>query len=79
MLNIISLTPNTYKMNLEELNLYGINPNIKSFRDELNRVVIINRFGNNLYSITIKDKKYSTITTDVVSESLKTYITIKKI
>tara|TARA_B100001248_G_C27368796_1_gene450521 strand:- start:96 stop:335 length:240 start_codon:yes stop_codon:yes gene_type:complete len=79
MLNIINLTPNTYKMNLEELNLYGINPNIKSFRDELNRVVIINRFGNNLYSITIKDKKYSTITTDVVSESLKTYITIKKI
>jgi hypothetical protein len=79
MLNIISLTPNTYKMNLEELILYGINPNIKSFRDELNRVVIINRIGNNLYSITIKDKKYSTITTDVVSESLKTYITIKKI
>lgn len=79
MSNIINLTPNTYKMNLEELNLYGINPNIISFRDELNRVVTVNRFGNNLYSITIKDKKYSTITTDVVSDSLKTYITTKKI
>lgn len=79
MSNIINLTPDTYKMNLEELNLYGINPNITSFRDELNRVVTVNRFGNNLYSITIKDKKYSTITTDVVSDSLKTYITTKKI
>lgn len=55
-------------MNLEELNLHGINPNITSFRNELNRVVTINRFGNNLYSITIKDKKYSTITTDVVPD-----------
>ena len=79
MLNIINLTPNTYKMNLEELNSYGIDPNITSFRDELNRLVIVNRFGNNLYSITIKDKKYSTITTDVVSNKLKTCVITKEI